>query len=26
VVGKSIPINILRGGKLEAIKVEIGER
>jgi S1-C subfamily serine protease len=26
VVGKSVPINILRGGKLEAIKVEIGER
>ncbi len=26
VVGKSIPIDILRGGKLEAIKVEIGER
>jgi S1-C subfamily serine protease len=25
-VGKSIPIDILRGGKLEAIKVEIGER
>jgi S1-C subfamily serine protease len=26
VVGKSIPIEILRGGKLESIKVEIGER
>jgi S1-C subfamily serine protease len=26
VVGKSIPIDILRGGKLESIKVEIGER
>jgi len=26
VVGKSIPIDVLRGGKLEAIKVEIGER
>jgi S1-C subfamily serine protease len=25
-VGKSIPINVLRGGKLESIKVEIGER
>jgi S1-C subfamily serine protease len=25
-VGKSIPIDILRGGKLESIKVEIGER
>ena len=26
VVGKSIPIEILRGGKVESIKVEIGER
>ena len=26
VVGKSIPVDVLRGGKLEAIKVEIGER
>lgn len=26
VVGKSTPINILRGGKLETINVEIGER
>ena len=26
VVGKSTPINILRGGKLESINVEIGER
>jgi S1-C subfamily serine protease len=26
VVGKSIPIDILRGGKLESVKVEIGER
>jgi S1-C subfamily serine protease len=25
-VGKSIPIDILRGGKLESIKVEVGER
>jgi S1-C subfamily serine protease len=25
-VGKSIPIDVLRGGKLESIKVEIGER
>ncbi len=26
VVGKPVPIDILRGGKLESIKVEIGER
>ena len=26
VVGKSIPIDILRGGKLQAVQVEIGER
>ncbi|MBI3161167.1 MAG: trypsin-like peptidase domain-containing protein [Chloroflexi bacterium] len=26
VVGKSIPVDVLRGGKLESIKVEIGER
>ena len=26
VVGKSVPIDVLRGGKLESIKVEIGER
>ena len=26
VVGKSIPIDVLRGGKLESIKVEVGER
>jgi len=26
IVGKSIPIEILRGGKVESIKVEIGER
>jgi len=26
VVGKSTPIDVLRGGKLEAVKVEIGER
>ena len=26
VAGKSIPVEILRGGKVESIKVEIGER
>jgi S1-C subfamily serine protease len=26
VVGKSVPIDVLRGGKLQAIQVEIGER
>ena len=26
VVGKSVAINVLRGGKLESVNVEIGER